>query len=53
MKKTAKKLSLAKETLRTLNDKDLTHVPGGGPTVQAACHTRNPTQCGNTNCFTC
>jgi natural product precursor len=52
MKKTKKKLSLAKETLRTLNDKELAHVPGGA-TIRGTCHTRSPTMCGATNCFTC
>ncbi|HKA86046.1 MAG TPA: hypothetical protein VKE22_00220 [Haliangiales bacterium] len=52
-KKAPKKLSLSRETLRTLTDKDLARAPGAGPTFLGTCITRNPTMCGNTNCFTC
>lgn len=43
MKKTKKKLVLAKETLRALGDLD--HVRGGGPTDQASCGSCPPYYC--------
>lgn len=50
MKKKAKKISLNRETLRSL-DQNLDAVVGG---VTVLCATRNPTVCNvNSGCYSC
>jgi hypothetical protein len=41
------KLSLNKETLRSLADNQMLNVAGGTPTKAAACYTANYTDCGS------
>jgi natural product precursor len=41
------KLSLNKETLRSLEESRMSQVAGGTPTKAAACYTANYTDCGS------
>ncbi|AFE05364.1 hypothetical protein COCOR_03657 [Corallococcus coralloides DSM 2259] len=50
MKKPTKKLTLSKDTLRSLNETELKQVAGGAPTSVVACTGTDPTEA--TVCYT-